>query len=132
MKYLGIDFGEKRVGLAFSDEAKTIAFPFEVFENNKSLVSRVGELCSDHDIELVVIGESRDYSGKENKIMGQVKDFKAKLENDLKLKTVFHPEFLTSMQAERLQGKNHMLDASAAAIILQSYMDTVNNHNGKK
>lgn len=123
MKYLGIDYGEKRVGVAMTDESKTLAFPFEVMINDKNLILKLKELAKGYDVELMIIGESKDYKGKDNPIMSEIEKFRAGIEKELKVKTVYHPEFLTSLEAERIQGKNKMHDASAAAIILQSYLD---------
>ena len=59
-----------------------------------------------------------------NEIMKKISPFVKDLEEKLGLPVHMHPEFLTSMEAERLQGKNDMHDASAAALILKSYLDT--------
>ena len=126
MKYLGIDFGLKRVGLAVSDETNSFAFPLSVLENADDLVSKIVSIYKEKDIDYVIVGESKDFSMKENEIMGEIKIFIKNLEKE-GLKVEMHPEFMTSAEAEHLQGKNDMLDASAAAIILKSYLDTKNN-----
>jgi RNase H-fold protein (predicted Holliday junction resolvase) len=69
-----------------------------------------------------VVGESKDFKGHENPIMKEAREFAEKLKA-ARLEVVFHPEILTSVEAEKLQGKNEMLDASAAAIILKSYIE---------
>lgn len=71
---------------------------------------------------MVVMGESRDYQGQINTIMWQIEGFKKQLET-IGFKVEYEPEFMTSVQAGRITGENDMLDASAAAIILQSYLD---------
>ena len=124
MKYLGIDFGSKRIGLATSDESLSFAFPLKVVENNSSIVSEICDICKELKIGAIVVGESRDFKMEENKIMKELRNFAEKLKKESGLEVVLHPEFLTSSEAERLQGKNDMLDASAAAIILKSYLDT--------
>jgi RNase H-fold protein (predicted Holliday junction resolvase) len=68
------------------------------------------------------MGESRDYHGKINEIMWKIEGFKKQLEA-MGIKVVYEPEFMTSAQASQITGENAMLDASAAAIILQSYLD---------
>jgi len=122
MRYLGVDYGGKRVGIALSDESKAFANPLVVLDNNESLVEQIEKICREKEVELIVVGESQDYNFKDNKIMDEIRVFVGELENKLKLKVVLHPEFLTSMEAERIQGKNHMHDASAAALILNSYL----------
>lgn len=123
MKILGIDFGSKRVGLAISDDNGGMAFPHSVLLNDKNLLDKVLEIIKKENVELIVMGESKDFKGEANKIMGEIESFKKELEQKTELKVVFEPEFMTSSQAEHLQGKNEMHDASAAAIILQSYLD---------
>ena len=122
MKYLGIDFGEKNVGIATAIDSK-IAFPKAVFNNDNKLLEKIELIVDNEKIDEIVIGESRDYSGKPNQIMAKIEKFTEILEEKLKLPVRFEQEFLTSKEAERLQGKNDQLDASAAAIILQSYLD---------
>jgi len=122
MRYLGIDFGEKRVGIAVSDEDGKFAFPTAVLINNKDLMKNIVDLCMKNTVEVVVMGESRNYQGQINDIMWKIQDFKKKLEI-VGYKVVFEPEFMTSVQASQITGENKMLDASAAAIILQSYLN---------
>lgn len=129
MKYLGIDYGEKRVGVAVSDNSGSVAFPRIVLDNNKNLVSKVSDLCRDESIGAIVLGESKNFDGKENIIMAEIKVFKKKLEEFIKLPIYFEPEFLTSAEALHIQGKNDMLDASAATLILKSFLDKERNKN---
>ncbi|MEI6843229.1 MAG: Holliday junction resolvase RuvX [bacterium] len=129
MKYLGVDYGAKRVGLAVSDDSNSYAFPLSVIENSgpEDLTAKIVSVCKEKKIDCVVVGESKDFNMNENEIMIQVKKFVSDLRK-AGLAVVLHPEFLSSLEAERLQGSNAMNDASAAAIILKSYLDT---HNGK-
>lgn len=122
MRYLGIDFGEKRVGIALSDEDGKFAFPQIVLENNSDLLRNIIDLCMKNSVETVVMGESRDFHGKINEIMWKIEGFRKQLEAT-GMKVIYEPEFMTSVQASRITGENDMLDASAAAIILQSYID---------
>jgi|SRR3989344_1403324 len=123
MRYLGIDFGTKRVGIATSDDSGTMAFPLEVLDNTEDLLEKIAKIAENKKIEEIVVGESKDFSGKDNEVMGEIKFFVERLKEKLHLPIRFHPEFLTSAEAERLQGKNDMLDASAAALILKSYLE---------
>jgi putative Holliday junction resolvase len=126
-KYLGIDFGEKRIGIAVSDEDGKIAFPNVVLANDSNLMKNIVDLCMKNTVETVVMGESRDYQGQINPIMWKIEGFKKQLET-IGFKVVFEPEFMTSVQASQVTGENKMLDASAAAIILQSYLNKFNNN----
>jgi len=121
-KYLGIDFGSKRVGVAISDDGGEMAFPHSVVPNDEKLLETIEKIIKDEKIGQIVMGESKNYEGEPNKIMKEIEGFKKVLE-EANLKVFFEPEFLTSHQAQQFQGKNEMHDASAAAIILQSFLD---------
>ncbi|MDE1975571.1 MAG: pre-16S rRNA-processing nuclease YqgF [Patescibacteria group bacterium] len=121
-RIIGIDYGSKRVGVAVSDPTGKLALPLTVLTSDAGLPNKVIELAGKYDSKVIVLGESRDYSGKPNEIHEAASAFKSMLESK-GFHVVFEPEFMTSIQAERLQGKNSMTDASAAALILQSYMD---------
>ena len=123
MKYLGIDFGSKRVGVAVSDDEGRMAFPHSVLLNDKNLLAEIEEIIKKEKIEEIIIGESKNFAGEDNKIMSAILNFKEKMEGKLKIKVYLEPEFMTSAQAEHIQGKTEMHDASAAAIILQSFLD---------
>jgi len=127
VKLLGIDYGTKRVGIASTDESGTFALPRAVLPNTHELIERIVEMAHEGEIEVVVMGESKNFKGEANSIMTEVREFARALE-DKNIKVVFHPEVLTSMEAERLQGSNDLNDASAAALILKSYIDTHDNN----
>ena len=126
MKYLGIDFGAKRVGVAISDEGGKVAFPKLVLLNDNQLILRIKELCHSESVSKIVVGESRNFAGKPNPIMSSINVLVEKLKTEVGLEVILEPEFMTSEQARRLQGENDKLDASAAALILQSYLDKNN------
>ena len=123
MKLLGIDYGSKRVGIAVADTDAGVAFPKGVFPNDKFLFGEIKKLCQSYGTDKIIIGESKDFKGKDNKIMEDIRMFKKMLEVDLNIKVDFEPEFMTSTEALHLQEDTKMLDASAAAIILQSYIN---------
>lgn len=121
-RLLGIDYGKKRVGVAFSDESGKVAFPLKVLANDENLLAAVLALAKEKTAQTIVVGESKDYEGKPNAIFNDSQIFAESLKQS-GLNIVFEPEFMTSANAERFQGKNEHLDASAAALILQSYLD---------
>ncbi|MFA6295614.1 MAG: RuvX/YqgF family protein [Candidatus Paceibacterota bacterium] len=121
-RILGIDYGSKRVGVAVSDEKRQFALPVSVIQNTPELLAEIEKIAIDRETKEIVLGESRNYKGEPNEILLDSMDFKEKLEG-LGFTVYFEQEFMTSVQAERFQGKNSMTDASAAALILQSYLD---------
>lgn len=139
MKHLGIDYGSKRVGIAISDDMGSLAFPKTIFKNDMSLIDNIVGLCEENNISAIVLGESHDLSGKPNKIMGSIEEFKRNLEGVLDLPIYFQKEFMTTVEARGREGKSvnnarktrkaeqKTADASAAALILQRYLDKKNN-----
>tara|TARA_Y100001958_G_C21013472_1_gene392705 strand:- start:342 stop:716 length:375 start_codon:yes stop_codon:yes gene_type:complete len=123
MKVVGIDYGTKKVGVALSDEDRSLAFPLKVVET-KDIVSFI--LSLEKEVDKVVIGESQDFHMEDNPVMKDARVFGEELK-EKGFEVVFEPEFMSSMQASRIQGYNKKQDASAAAIILQSYLDKQKN-----
>ena len=72
MKYLGIDYGKKRVGLAISDDLGNMAFPKAVLENDPELLKKIKEIILNEKVEAVVMGESKNFKGEPNKIMQEI------------------------------------------------------------
>lgn len=123
MKILGIDYGSKRTGIAMADTKTGMAFPKEVLKSDANMLYTINLLCQKEGIEKIVLGESKDLGGKDNAIAKEIAIFKTNLESQTGVAVVYEPEFYSSAQAARVQGENDMIDASAAAIILQSYLD---------
>ena len=143
MRYLGVDYGSKRVGIALSDESATLAFPKEILENNKGLIETIKKICQEEKVEGIVVGESYDEKGEPNKIMAKIFLFKKKITDEIGLPVYGEKEFFTTIEARKVPGKvrpspkrtSHLIplltDASAAALILQRFLDkkqlTINN-----
>lgn len=121
-KVMAIDYGSKRVGIASTDSSGLFALPRAVWPNDGELLQRVLDFKRAHDIDLVVIGESKNFKGEDNPISEDIKKFKKSLEKE-KIKVVLFPEVLTTMEARQIQGNTDMTDASAAAILLKSYIE---------
>lgn len=128
MKYLGIDFGSKKVGFAQSDDEGRIAFPLMISPNDSSLFKDTLELIREMKFSIVVIGESVDGNGKPNKIAKEARAFGTKIENEMDVKIVFEKEWYSTVEARKQPGNegNHEVDDQAAAIVLQRYLDKIN------
>jgi putative Holliday junction resolvase len=123
MKYLAIDYGTKRVGIATSDDEGRMAFPFRVIPNNKKLIEAIAEICRGERIGTIVVGESHNFSGKPNPIMRSIVPFTEALKKETGLPLEFMNEVYSSQEAARITGDNSENDAAAAALVLQSYLD---------
>lgn len=122
MRLLGIDFGSKRVGIALSDDAGRMAFPYDVFQNDNTLLEKVVALVEQESVEKIVIGESLGRDGEPNPIHTQVEGFITDMTLQVGIPIELEPEQYTTQEAIRFQGRNEKTDASAAAIILNSYI----------
>lgn len=139
MRYLGIDYGSKRIGLSLSDEEGQMAFPYKIIKNDLELVDNIHNICGKEEVSAIILGESTDLSGQPNKIMGSIEEFKRNLEGELDLPVYFEKEFMTTIFARGNKGKKEndarktkkakdiKKDDSASALILQRYLDRKNN-----
>lgn len=126
MRYLGIDYGSKRVGVAISDEGGTMAFPYAILENTRTLVGEIKNICAKEQVESIVLGESLDYQGNPNAVMEKMNQFMTELREQVGTPIFQEREFLSTQQARFFQTEKKHVDDSAAAIILQSYLDRKN------
>ena len=140
-RFLGIDFGTKRIGLALSDEEGVLAFPESGILNDAKTLGKIKDLCQEKGVGSIILGESLNLSSEPNKLMVKINKFKKKLEEELDLKVYFEKEFMTSIEARRIfenltqpspdtarkvKRKRILIDGSAAALILQRYLDRKN------
>ena len=105
MKYLGIDYGAKRVGIAISDAAGTIAFPRATLPNDAQLFPQLAELITNEKIGSIVVGDTRSHSGKENPVTAEAEAFVAALQKtfDVPIERIW--EMWSSIEASRYAPK---------------------------
>lgn len=139
MKYLGIDYGTKRVGLAVSDEGGMLAKPLETI-NTKDALEYIIDFCETKDVGQIIIGKSVNQLGGNNDVQEKVNEFVADITMRLPVPIHFQDEAFSSHVAHGTFGKESLnakktkfdtpnnLDARAAAVILQRYLDK-NNKN---
>lgn len=129
---MGIDYGSKRVGLAFSDEEGTMGFPFDIVPNDERLSDALALLIENEHIDGVVIGDSKDFAGNPNPIADPARALGEELAERTGVPVHYEPEMLTTQEARRdfegIRNNKGNVDASAAALILTSYLS---RHHGK-
>jgi putative Holliday junction resolvase len=135
MRILALDHGTKRIGVAVSDELKMIAQPLEYIlaEPSADFLTRLKELIHEKEVELILVGMPRNMDGTYGPAAQKVQEFVAVLKGALSVPIKFWDERLTSAQANRLliQGnvrrnkRKEKVDKMAAAILLQSYLDSL-------
>lgn len=122
MRFLGIDYGRKRIGAAKSDNEGRMAFPYAVIKNNAKKFSAIGKICENEHISEIVVGLPKNLKGEETEMTREIQKFGRRLYREIGLKVIFQNEMLSTKEAVRIQGRHQKIDASAAALILDSYL----------
>lgn len=135
MRILALDHGTKRIGVAVSDELKMIAQPLEFIpaEPFADFLKRLKEILRDKEVEIIIVGIPRNMDGSFGEAALKVEAFVGALRNAVAVPIQTRDERLTSAQANRvlLQGnvrrdkRKQNVDKMAAAILLQSYLDSL-------
>lgn len=131
MRYLAIDYGGKRTGLAVCDASEIICSPLDVLATNSELVERIAGVICDQQAEGVVIGLPLNMDGSEGDAVKTVRKFGDQLEKKIEVAIYYHDERQSSQAAERKfagmltrKKKKQRLDAVAAAGILESFLES--------
>lgn len=134
-RIMAIDYGTKRVGIAFSDPLGMFATPHSVLENSgfEALLSQIKKLISEQAVNLILVGMPYAIDGSFTPKTDETKDFMKKLQESLSTKVIAYDERYSSSEAEaelKKMGKTwqearKMVDAMAAAMILKSYLENV-------
>jgi len=132
-RFLAIDFGEKRVGLALSDPMKIIAKPFKTifYSNQNDLINKIALIIKDEKIEKIILGLPKGLKGNNTSQTNIVIEFYKYIKDKIDTPIVMEDERLSSVSAKKsliLQdiktGHNKaLIDETAAAIFLQLYLD---------
>ena len=130
-KVLGVDFGERRIGLAVA--VGDLAEPFSIIEvgNLDAAVVQIAKICQQEEIKKIVVGLPLDSQGQLGPAAKKIKNFGQNLGQKTGLEIIFWDECLTSeealakmIEAGRRQKKRRKLDDVAAALILQEYLES--------
>lgn len=133
-KYLSLDIGDVRIGVAKSDIMGIVATPLEVIDRRKvKAVKRVEELCRQENTKSLVVGIPKSLDGTEKRQVEKVREFIEKLKSSIDGLEIFEvDERLTTVSAEKILNENNVkgakekrkvVDKIAAAIILQNFLD---------
>ena len=135
MRVLAIDHGTVRMGIAVSDPLGTLAQPLEAIpaEPQAQFLDRLKQILQDKQVELILVGMPRNMDGSYGPAAAKVRDFVAMLKEHVSAPIKTWDERLTSAQANRFlieadvrrADRRQKVDKTAAAILLQSYLDSV-------
>ena len=131
MRWLALDHGTKKLGLAFSDELEILASPFEVWPMEERTLDRLVRLCREEGVQALCVGLPRHKDGAESATAPAARAFGEDLAGRTGLPLRFVNEHLTSAEADRLlrergvksEKRKLLLDAAAAAVILRELLE---------
>jgi len=134
MRLLGIDCGDKRIGIAISDELQSFAHPYRTLQFDCRLFSEIRRIVEQQRVGGIIVGLPKNMDGSLGPSAAKAQSFASKLRTELvSVKILLWDERLTTIEAQRalhLAGKNakqskKMIDQVAAQILLQSYLDSL-------
>ena len=135
MRILALDHGTRRVGVAVSDELQLIASPLEFIpaEPFGDFLARLRQILGEKEVGLILIGMPRNMDGSYGPAAQKVRDFVAALQSEITVPIKTLDERLTTVQAQRslIQAnvrrdqRKQKVDMTAAAILLQSHLDSL-------
>ena len=136
MRKMALDYGEVRIGIAFSDMLNIIASSYETYTRRdlESDLDYLAKLAKEKEVDEIVIGLPKNMDGTEGERAMATREFGDKLQEATKLKIKYFDERLTSVSAEKLlieadmrrEKRKQVIDKISATIILQNYLDMLN------
>lgn len=139
MIIMSVDYGDVRTGIAVSDRLETYAFPVEVINETyqPKVISRINAISLEKKPDIIVVGYPKNMDSSEGSRAQKCKDFAAELEKTTGITCVLWDERLTTVSAHnylnetntRGKKRKNVVDAVAATIILQDYLDYRRNNN---
>lgn len=133
MRILGLDIGEKRIGIALSDPLGWTAQSLKTLERKsiKNDVEEIIKIINEYKVEKVVVGLPKNMNGTLGESGQKVMNFCQKLLEKIKIELIYEDERLTTMAAEKVlidadlsrKKRRGVIDALAATFILQTYLD---------
>ena len=134
MRAMGIDFGLARIGIAFSDETKFLASPYETYKRKggEQDIQYFLNLIKEKNVDEIICGLPLNMQGEEQEIAKKTREFMNLIEQKANIRVQFVDERLSSSIAEEIlsqterdwKKRKEKLDAVAASVILQDYLDS--------
>lgn len=144
MRIMGLDYGDKTVGVAVSDSLLLTAQPVETVKRERAnklrqTYARIEVLIQEYDIEKIVVGLPKNMNNEEGIRCVQTREFAETLERRTGLEIIFWDERLTTAAADAVleeggvsrQKRKAYIDKIAASMILQGYLDSLSGNTGQ-
>jgi putative Holliday junction resolvase len=131
---MGIDYGEKRIGIALSDPLLIFAYPFITLQNDLSFLKNLSKIIFEKNIDKVILGLPSSNYKSSAELSKKVQKLKQEIETNFKIEVIlWDEEFSSAIAKEKViesvtkkskRRNKDLLDKHSAAIILQEYLDT--------
>ena len=138
MRIMGLDYGDKTVGVAISDELLLTAQPIETIQRERAgklrrTLARIEALIAGYDVQKIVVGLPKNMNNEEGERCAKSREFGMLLEKRTGIEVVYQDERLTTLAADAVleeggvskQNRKEYIDKLAAALILQGYLDGI-------
>jgi putative Holliday junction resolvase len=132
-RFLGIDYGAKRVGIAITDPLRIFAYGLTTLENNSKFWENLLKLFTEYDVETIALGYPLKESGERSSSTELIEKFRLELEAKIKIpieyvderysSTIAQQQILASVTSKKKRRNKGLVDKNAAAVILQEYLD---------
>jgi putative Holliday junction resolvase len=134
---MGIDYGEKRIGIALSDPLLTFAYAFTTLSNDSTFLIKLSKIIEEKKIIKIILGLPSDRFRSSKELSQKVLKLKSEIEIKKKIEIVlWDEEYSSAIAKEKViesvtkkskRKRKDLLDSHSAAVILQEYLDTKNN-----
>lgn len=133
-RVMGLDYGEKRIGISLSDPTKTFAYSYDVINNDGNFIVKLLRLVREKNVIKIILGLPSSEFQSSKLLAEKVKKLKIKLESMLRIEVLLWDEeyssviakgkILESVSKKSKRKEKGILDSYSAAIILQEYLDS--------
>lgn len=133
-RVMGIDYGEKRIGISLSDPLNTFAYPFKTLSNDERIISELLHIIQEKNVIKIILGLPSDRFKSSKVLADKVYIFKKEIEKKIKIEVIFWDEEFSSVLAREkvnesvtkksARQRKDLLDRHSAAIILQEYLNS--------
>jgi putative Holliday junction resolvase len=130
---MGIDFGEKRIGIALSDPLNIFSYPFKTILNDQNLLTEIKKIITEKNVTKIVLGKPSGSNTSTISLINKLEKFKWELEKKFSVNVIFwNEDFTSSIARERIlesvtkknkRKDKSLVDRNSAAIILQEFLN---------